>query len=119
MTSFLAYWSVTKISEDIEKFKKLAKVLTLISACLYSVGYIIFIGLFGIIMAQINVQNSNLNEDSLCEKVKKNSRRSGKEFMGYSICAFLLITPSIIFTFCSAFLLKLSSSSQNASSNRA
>jgi len=119
LTSLLAYLNIAEISEGTGKFKKLAKVKTLISACLYSVGYVIFAGLFGAIMAQIEAQNSELDNNAfLCEKVKKKFRRSGNEFMSYSICGFLLITPSIIFTFCSAFLLKSPPSSQNASSDR-
>ena len=112
VTSFLAYGNV-------EELEKSAKVQSLISACLYFVGYVIFVGLFGAIMAQIDAQNSELNNNAfVCEKVKKKFKRSGNEFMSYSICGFLLITPSIIFTFCSAFLLKSPPSSQNASSDR-
>ena len=80
------------------------------SACLYSTGYIIFVALFGVIMSQINAHNSCLDRSLLCEKVKKKLKRSGNEFMGYSICAFILITLSTVFTFYSAYLLKSSGS---------
>jgi len=82
------------------------KELVLVSACPYSIGYIIFVGLFGAIMAQISAQNSCLKGDPPCEKVKMKLRSSGNEFMGYSISAFVLITPSIIFTFYSALFLE-------------
>jgi len=81
------------------------KRLILLSICLYFIGYIIFLGLFGAIMSQINIQNSCLDRSLLCEELKKKFKRSGNEFMVYSICAFVLITLSIIFTFCSAFIL--------------
>jgi len=122
VTSFLAYWNIKenctdpKKSEELKESGELAKAQAqaqaLISTCLYSIGYIIFLGLFGAIMAQINTQNSGINNDLfLCEKVKRKFRRSGNEFIGYSICAFFLITLSIIFTSYSAFLLWLSGSS--------
>jgi len=84
--------------------------LALLSVCLYSIGYIIFVALFGVIMSQINAHNSCLDRSLLCEKVKKKLKRSGNEFMGYSICAFILITLSTVFTFYSAYLLKSSGS---------
>jgi len=87
------------------------------SACLYSTGYIIFVGLFGAVMAEINAQNSCLNRSPLCEEVKRKFRRSGNEFKGYSICAFVLITLSVIFTFYSTFSLRSSRSTSVANSN--
>ena len=121
MASLLAYLNTVKDwtrIDDLKEFMDSAKVQALVSACLYSIGYITFLGLFGAIMAQINAQNSDLNNDEfLCEEVRVKLRRSGNEFMGYSICAFVLITLSVIFIFCSAFLLRSSGSARVANSN--
>jgi len=80
------------------------KMWALTSAFIYLVGYLIFIGLFGPVIAQINLRNSDFS-DNICDSVKKKMRRSGDEFMAYSICGFVLIGTSIICTFASAFSL--------------
>jgi len=85
------------------KQEKEKKMWAFISACIYIVGYIIFVGLFGAIMLQINENNHGLNH--FCKDVRKKVRRSGDEFMGYSICGFVLIAGSIICTLASGLLL--------------
>ena len=113
MASLLPYWNITRDWINIEQLKEFidsAKTQALVSACLYSIGFIIFVGLFGAIIREINAQNSRLNKTLLCEEVKRKFRRSGNEFKGYSICAFILITLCTVFTFCSAFLLRSSGS---------
>ena len=82
---------------------EMEKMWILISASIYLVSYIIFVGLFGAIMFQINMHNSDL--DNKCPEVKKKLRRSGDEFIAYSICGFVLIGTSIIFTLASLVLL--------------
>jgi len=72
------------------------KVFALGSLAIYIVGYIIFAGLFGIVMNQINYRNFNASY-CLMEKF----RRSGDEFMAYSICGFILIMISIMCMLCS------------------
>jgi len=72
-----------------------------IPACIYLVSYMIFIGLFGAIMVRINERNREF--DNECDDVKKKYRRSGNEFIAYSICGFLLIGASIILTIISVF----------------
>jgi len=85
------------------KQEKEKKMWAFISACIYIVGYIIFVGLFGGIMLQINENNHYLNR--YCKDVRKKVRRSGDEFIGYSICGFVLIAGSIICTLASGLLL--------------
>jgi len=75
-----------------------SKTFALISASIYFVGYMVFVGLFGVVMTNINYRNSKFDELEPCENVKKRFRRSGDEFMGCSICAFVLIMISIICT---------------------
>lgn len=70
------------------------KMWIMISAGLFLFGYIIFIGLFGAVMVQVN-QFTNGLKHGACSKVKKKFRRSGDEFMGYSICSFILIFCAI------------------------
>jgi len=71
----------------------------LISASIYLIGYIIFVGLFAAVMLQINEYKNEFDEE--CPVVKKKLRRSSDEFMSYSICGFVLIGTSIIFTLAS------------------
>jgi len=72
------------------------KIWIMISTALFFLGYVIFIGLFGAVMLQINTENKDMNR--LCKEVKKKLRRSGDEFMGYSICSFILIFGAILCT---------------------
>ena len=76
----------------------MSKVYASSSLTMYFVGYVIFAGLFGVVMNQINYRNFNLDKAGHCDNVKKKFRRSGDEFMGYSICGFVLIMTSIICT---------------------
>jgi len=120
VASLLAYWSMQEgwdYATKMPECKKSAEVQALVSVCLYSIGFVIFLGLFGAIMREIDVQNSCLNKAFLCEEVKKKFRRSGNEFKGYSICAFILIMLSTVFTFCSAFSLKSFGSASVSNSN--
>jgi len=75
---------------------KMEKIWIMISTALFFLGYVIFIGLFGAVMLQINTENKDMNR--LCKEVKKKLRRSGDEFMGYSICSFILIFGAILCT---------------------
>jgi len=75
------------------------KMWVLMSASIYLVGYMIFIALFGAVIVHIGWYNHGFNWE--CPEVKKKFRRSGDEFIGYSICAFFLIGTSIIFTLAS------------------
>jgi len=52
-------------------------------------------------MVRINERNREF--DNECDDVKKKYRRSGNEFIAYSICGFLLIGASIILTIISVF----------------
>ena len=91
--SFWAYVNITKTWASI-------------SACIYLVGYIIFVGLFGVVMYQINEYNFfNFNDDSICGNIIKKFKRSSNEFMSYSICGFVLIGTCIICTLASALSL--------------
>jgi len=81
------------------------KTWVIISAFIYLVGYMIFIGLFGAIMVQISAYNSKYYNYDVCDDVRKKTRRSSDEFMGYSICGFVIIATSITCTFVSAFSL--------------
>jgi len=113
VASLLAYWSILEGWDNtmrMSECKKSARVQALVSACLYSIGFVIFLGLFGAITREINAHNCCLSKTFLCEEVKKKFRRSGNEFKGYSICALILITVSTVFTFYSAFSLKSSAS---------
>jgi len=74
------------------------KRLALISASIYLVTYIMFAGLFGAVMNQVNYRNFKFDELEPCDNVKKRFRRSGDEFLGCSICGFVLIMISIICT---------------------
>jgi len=85
--SFKAY-SVMSMSE----------VYTLGSLVIYIIGYIIFAGLFGVTMAQINYRNLKLTKAGYCGNLEKKFKRSGNEFMSYSICGFILIIISILCT---------------------
>jgi len=80
---------------------KMERMWVLISASIYLVSYIIFVGIFGAVMFQINARNREF--DDWCPELKKKVRRSGDEFMGYSICGFVLIGTSTIFTLASLF----------------
>ena len=75
-----------------------SKTCALVSTSIYFVGYIIFVGLFGVVMTQINYRKSKFDELEYCDNVRKKFRRSGNEFMGYSICGFVFIMVSIICT---------------------
>jgi len=75
---------------------KTEKPWIMISAALFFLGYVIFVGLFGAVMLQINEVNKDM--DNYCKEVKKKIRRSGDEFMGYSICSFILIFGAILCT---------------------
>jgi len=79
------------------------KTSTSISAFLYVVGYVIFVALFGIVMTEINYRNSSFNKIDLCGSVKKRFRRSGDEFIYYSICAFVSIGICIMCTISSVY----------------
>jgi len=82
-------------------FRNTTKQWASIPASIYIVSYMIFIGLFGVIMLRINERNREFNDE--CNDVKKKYRRSGNEFMAYSICGFVLIGASIICTVISIF----------------
>jgi len=93
---------------------KRERMWVLISASIYLVSYIIFIGIFGAVMLQINWYNRSLDDG--CPEVKKKLRRSGDEFMGYSICGFVLIGTSIILTFASLFFYNFPMEDKNTGS---
>jgi len=84
--SFLAYLNTTRM-------------WVFLSASIYLVGYMIFVGFFGAVIIQVSWHNHQFDE--WCPEVNKKFRRSGDEFMGYSICGFALIGTSIILTFVS------------------
>lgn len=76
------------------------KMWIMISAGLFLFGYILFVGLFGSAMQQINSRRYPWTHKggNICKDIRKKIRRSSDEFMGYSICSFILIGVSIAFT---------------------
>ena len=59
---------------------------------LFAIGYIIFVGLFGAVMININLTKPKYEEFSEYNK-------SSTEFTAYSGCAFIFIFVCIVFTF--------------------
>lgn len=72
------------------------KMFVFISSGIFIFGYLIFIGIFGAVMVQVNSRNNELRNSH--SDIKKKLRRSGDEFMGYSICSFILIFGAIACT---------------------
>eukprot|EP00826_Nyctotherus_ovalis_P063315 TRINITY_DN9275_c0_g2_i4.p1 TRINITY_DN9275_c0_g2~~TRINITY_DN9275_c0_g2_i4.p1 ORF type:complete len:247 (+),score=20.43 TRINITY_DN9275_c0_g2_i4:212-952(+) len=75
------------------------------AGCIFSVFYVVLIGLFAGVWKRIN------NFESLCsliacEKYVKKIKRSTYEFLGYSICSFTLILFAILFSFISAYSIR-------------
>ena len=77
-------------------------IYSLISAIIFAVLYIIFIGLFISTWKSIRMVDDDC-ASYLCNKFKKGAKRSSREFLGYSICAFILILISIVLTIVPAF----------------
>jgi len=84
-----------------DREKDVSKRYALVSTSIYLVSYIIFAGLFGVVMTQINYRNLKFDELEHCDNVKKQFRKSGNVFLGFSICEFVLIWISIVCTLCS------------------
>jgi len=75
------------------------KLWVLLSACLYIVGYVTFVVLFAIIMSRINKYKFYIpGHDSICDDVKNKFKKSGTQFMAYSICGFIVIAGCIVCT---------------------
>ena len=78
--------------------KTLNKMFAQLSLLIYMVGFIIFVGLFGSIMTQINEIRHELEDfdaEKYCDEEIKQTKKSGNEFTGYSICSFITILISI------------------------
>ena len=65
---------------------------------LFFFSYIMFAGLFGAIMIKIKEHTFRYNNQP-CSEIESKFRRSGDEFMGYSICSFITIGISVIMEF--------------------
>jgi len=74
---------------------KMEKMWIMISAGMFFFGYVLFIGLFGPVMVEINVYNKETLGPE-CSAVKKKLRRSGDEFIGFSVCSFIFIFGAIV-----------------------
>ena len=92
---------------------KMDKLFALISGIIFSVTYIIFIGLFGATWKSVK----DLEDDCPLfefKSYKKQAKKSSREFLGYSICSFILILGAIACTLLPAFTLGSESQSNNA-----
>lgn len=69
------------------KGEKMWKIMGLM---VFLISFIIFVGLFGAVMIGVKERTYGL-EQNPCKEEEKKLRRSGDEFMGYSICSFILI----------------------------
>ena len=79
----------------------MSKAWGITSGTMFSIFYVIFIGLFGGAWSKvITYQKSCV--DLVCDDYKKKIKRSSYEFLGYSISSFMLIIFAIIFTFASS-----------------
>jgi len=74
----------------------------MISIAIFFLGYVIFIGLFGAVMVQINIYNTEVL-DRECSVVKKHLRESGYTFMGYCLGSFFYISFLIFFNIVSMY----------------
>jgi len=84
---------------------KMEKIWIMISAGIFIFGYVLFIGLFGPVMVQINAYNKEVLGKE-CTAVKKKLRRSGDEFTGISVCSFIFIFGAIVCTTIPVFALE-------------
>ena len=73
--------------------KNLTKNAAQLPFLLYTVSFIIFVGLFGVVMFRVN------GRDYIYP------RKSGNEFKAYSICSFLTILPCIVITYLPVFFM--------------
>eukprot|EP00826_Nyctotherus_ovalis_P050013 TRINITY_DN6089_c0_g1_i11.p1 TRINITY_DN6089_c0_g1~~TRINITY_DN6089_c0_g1_i11.p1 ORF type:complete len:122 (-),score=22.44 TRINITY_DN6089_c0_g1_i11:324-689(-) len=86
---------------------KMERVWIWISAVTFLVGYMIFIGLFGTIMVDLNMKRRDLKVEEInggaryCETEWKKFTRSSDEFIAYSVCSFVFTALSIICTLAS------------------
>ena len=69
---------------------------TMISTGSSLLGFLIFIGVFGAVMVQINIYNTEVL-DGECDVVKEHLRGSDNTFMGYWVASFTYIPFLILF----------------------
>jgi hypothetical protein len=82
-----------------------SKCWAIVTGTMFSVFYAIFIGLFA--GAWVRIKNyETLCINFTCEQYMKKIKRSTYEFLGYSICSFMLILFSILFSFIAACSIK-------------
>jgi len=102
---FIAGVSSLAASKEVHCDAASARAGAAISAFVYIVGYVVFVGFFGVIVIEINNRNSSFDKIDLCGDVKRRFRRSGDEYISYSISAFVSIAICIIYTVGSMYAL--------------
>jgi hypothetical protein len=80
----------------------MSKVLALVSGMVFTMCYLVFIGLFAAVWNSVKKVEDNCLGFGF-EDYKKQAKKSSREFLGYFICSFILIFGSIVCTFISAF----------------
>lgn len=73
------------------------KTLAIVAGIIFAVLYGLFIGLFGAVWDSVKKVEDDCKPlfDSSCSDLKKNMTKSSREFLGYSICSFVLILAAI------------------------
>jgi len=88
----------------------LSKCWAIVAGIMFTVFYVIFIGLFA--GAWVRIRDFEIVCSFMsCEKYFKKIKRSTYEFIGYSICSFILILFAILFSFIVACSMKGSTTS--------
>jgi len=78
---------------------KASKSLSMIAFILFLIGYIVFIIIFGCVWNSVRkVEDDCKDFYNTCKDYKKGAIRSSREFLGYSICSFVLIMVAMILT---------------------
>jgi len=75
---------------------------TMISAGIFLIVYLIFIGFFGAVMVQINTYNIEVL-DKECSEVRSNLRQSGDMFVVWSVLSFVLGSHTVVLIIISIF----------------
>lgn len=90
--------------------------LALIAGCIFGFFYLLFVAFFGAIWdSHLKIEDDcKPIFDSACSDVKDSLMRSSREFLGYSICAFVLILYCII----ACFLAALTSDAQTGDASK-
>lgn len=73
-----------------------SKCITLTSMIIFATGFLAFVVLFAIVWNQVqSVRSDCLSEQ--CSKLRGKANKSSNEFLGYSICGFILIPFCALF----------------------